>query len=245
MSRSNSKATNYTRIDPNLERAAFGTLGEAGRLYNYFKGTALPSLYTGISDVRRAGLEGIQGLAERGGAAVGGVVDEFGKVMSGHYLNPETNPFLNQIIDRSVSAAGRAPTVGAVGAGRVGSGAYANALADARVGAATDLNYSNYDRERNRMMSYLGMAPMVEELAYSPYMQQMSVGQAYEGDLSAQQQEELRQYLAPYEHLARYEDSLGVSPLNRNAFNRTRGESTSIDWGAMIGGLLSPSIGGG
>lgn len=245
MSKTNSHGSNQTVLNPAIQSAGGYTLGEAGRLYNQYQGQPLPSQYVGIDPSRRAGLQNVSQIAGQGGAVVPGVLDEYRKTIGGHYLDPSTNPYLDEIVRRSVSAAGAPVTSGVVGSGRLGSGVYANALADTRAATAANLYGANYQRERDLMAQYLGMAPQVEDLAYSPARQMMDVGSAYEADVAAQQDEALRQYLAPYEFLTRYEDSINANPLAGANRQNVRGESTAIDWGAMIGGILSPSVGGG
>lgn len=245
MSKSVSKGTTRAYMPRHLRRDSHFALKEARDLYTRREGQPLPSLYTGIDPTRQAGLEHIRGLAESGGAVVPGAIDEYNQTIGGNYLDPSTNPFLQETVDRSVSAAISPVLSGSVGAGRMGSGVFANAVTDAASATAANLYGENYQAERDRMASLIGMAPAMEGLAYAPGRELEYVGGAYEQDQMAQQAEDVRQYMWPYQQLAEYESSLGANPLNSKISTGGRSSTSQTDWGAIIGGILAPGMGGG
>lgn len=231
--------TTKNELNSRLRWDADYALAQGKGVYENLQSTPLPSQYVGIDPARQQGLQSIYGQAAGGSMVPQAFLPEYQKVMSGGYLDAASNPYLQDIVNRSVQAAGVAPTSGAVGGNRFGSGIYANALADARAATAANLYGSQYEAERQRMMQMAGMTPMAEGLQYADASRMMDVGRQYEADQAAQQAEELRQYMFPTQAADWYQNFIRGSPLMAQTKSETH---TPFDWGSAIAGMFQPSI---
>lgn len=241
MSQQRSRGSTQVTLDPHLMNASVGLLGQAQNLY--YRPEALPSLYTGINQIRQAGLAGVAGTALQGGAT-GPALAEYNKTLGGGYLDAGSNPYLQDIVRRATSEAMAGPLSGYNAAGRFGSGLMDQAVADAGTATAARLYGGQYEAERQRMAEMAGMAPMFNALSYDPSMQLMNVGSALEQDTQNQQAEQVRQYMWPYMQQQILQEQLAGSPLMGANRTTSRGSQMNIDWGSMIGGILSPSAPG-
>jgi len=231
-------SSNQTQIDPALKAEGRYALGEARGLYDNQQ--PLPSMYTPMSGQRQQALQGMQDIAGQrqvSDTAMG----EYQKTMSGGYLSPDSNPYLDDMVNRSVGASMGSQTSQYAGAGRFGSGAMANAQADAGQATAERIYYGNYNAERNRMQQMMGMSPMMEQLQYSPEMMMGRVGSEYERDELAQRMEAMRQYENPYAQLEQYQSFLTSNPLMGSSFGMQQG-SSPMDWGSAIVGITGAAI---
>lgn len=236
------------RINSQLAEQGRFALDESRRLYDSRAGSAVPSLYTGISNDRQAALDQISALARGGaGAAIANpALAEYQKTMGGGYLNE--NPYLDEIVARSVSAAGAAPASQFVGSGRFGSGVMANAVQDAMQSTAANLYGQNYQMERDRMMGMLDRAGQVNDLQYLDADRLAGVGYAMEEDQARLAAEDMRQYDAEIDHLRKFLQLMQGNPLMGEQTMSTQG--TTLDYGAMaaggaklLGGLGGPAKG--
>ena len=233
-----------TTINPLLAQQGRFALDEARRLYDERIGQPLPSLYTGMSDQRQEALGQIADLA-RGGAIrnlVQPEIDYHAKVMSGHYLDPDTNPYLGKIVSDAVGAAGSAPISSAVSGGRFGSGVMANAMADRMQSTAAQLYGQNYQQERDRMNAMLGRGQQLGEGLYADAQRLGAVGSAYEEDQMRQAAEQMRQYQADEQRLNSFLAMMNQNPLT--AERSVSSNSTTLDYGAMAAGGAKMMMGG-
>ncbi len=232
-----------TRINRDLRSHSKFALGEARGLYE--DATPLPSMYTPMSDQRQAALSQIAKTAQAGGAAKTGL-DEWNKVMSGAYLDPDSNPWMQEIVDRSVGSAMGAPQSGFAAGGRFGSGAMANAMADAGQETAARLWGGNYNMERQNMMAALGQTGSMQNLQYADPLMLGKVGMEYEQDVANQQAEALRQHQYPYAKLEQFQSYLTGNPLMGES-STTTSSVQPFQWGQAliggIGGLMNPMKG--
>lgn len=200
-----------TRINPLLREQGEFAVQQARSFYDQMVGNR-PSTYVGISPERQQALDMVLAQARGGGSGVAQTaLDEYNKTMSGQYLND--NPYLDQIVNRSVSAAGAAPISQAMMAGRFGGGTMANAMADAMQSTAANLYGQNYQQERDRMMAMLDRSGQVDDLQYADAQKIGQVGQQFEQDQSAQVQEQLNQYNADAQTLQTFLSLLQGNPL--------------------------------
>lgn len=236
-----SKSKSKTRVDlnPLIEEQSEYTLGEARGLYD--RTDPLPSTYVGISDPRRQALDQMLSMAQGGTAVPQNVLNEYNKTMSGGYLDTGSNPYLQDIVQRSVGAAMSAPGSSAMQQGRFGSGVMANAMADAGQETASRLYGAQYEAERARMNQALQLAPQMNELQYADQMQQGFVGQQLEADQAAQQSEDVRQHLWPMEKLAAFQSLVAGNPLMAET-TTTATTKQGFDWGSAIGGIAGGAM---
>lgn len=233
------KSKQKVQINPLLAKQGGFALDEARRLYDQRANSPLPSMYTGISPERQQALDQILATARGGQASALNDLEraEFQKVMSGGYLDAESNPYLAEIVRRSTSAAGAAPVSQFASAGRFGSGVMANAMQDAMQSTAAQLYGQNYQAERDRMMSMLGRGADVSRGAYDDAMQIANVGAQFEEDQLRRQAEAMRQYDSPVTELERFLALQRGNPLMGE--KTMSGKTTGLDYGAMAAGGLS------
>jgi hypothetical protein len=234
-----------TTINPLLAQQGGYALSEARELYD--DPTPLPSGYVPISPDRMSALEQVKGIAQKG-AVSGTALAEWQKVMHGGYLDPSSNPHLQEVVNRSVSSATSAPVSQYATSGRFGSGAMANAAQDAGQATAARIYSANYMNERAHMMGAIGQVGTMQNLQYQDPMMIGRVGMEYEQDEANKRAEEMRQYIHPYAKLDQYLSQLTGNPLMAENTQKVVSKQP-FQWGQAliggIGGLLSPpSIGG-
>lgn len=232
-----------TRINRDLRKQGEFALGEARNLYDNQQ--PLPSMYTPMSQQRQEALSRISKLSQEGDISGKGIA-EWQKVMGGDYLDPDSNPWMQEVVDRSVSSSMSGPQSGFAQGGRFGSGAMANAQADAGQATAARMWGGNYQAERQNMMAALGQTGQMQQLQYADPMMQGKVGMEYERDTAAQQAEAMRQYQNPYAQLEQFQSFQTGNPL----MAESRSESVAkqpFQWGQAllggIGGLFNPMKG--
>lgn len=227
-------STSKTRINPLLADQGEFAVSEARDIYDAMRGNR-PSTYVGISPERQESLNMILAQARGGGSGVAGTaLDEYNKTMSGEYLN--NNPYLDEIVRRSVDAAGGSQISQFASAGRFGGGTMANAMADAMQSTASNLYGQNYQQERDRMMSMLDRSAQVDDLQYQDAQRISGVGQQFEQDQVAQVQEALNQYNADAQTLQSFLGLLTGNPLMGEV--TTTMKSSSMDPMAIASGVM-------
>lgn len=246
------KTNQKTRLAQPLRGAAAEGLQGAQNLYNDPNMQNLPGGYVPMSDQRQQAYQNMQGPYDMGQMGQQGM-DEWSNTMSGQYLDVGANPYMQDIVQRSVGAAMNPIKGQFAGGGRYGSGAFANAAMDTGTATASRLYGDQYQRERQNMMSALGQTGQMQQLSerlLNPQIEEARrleyTGQQYEADQANQLQEENRQFMWPYMQQQIYESSLAGSPLRQEGDAKSKTVSKEpFDWGAMIGGMFSgPSIGG-
>lgn len=190
-------------------------------------------------------------------------------VMSGAFLSPQTNPFINNLFDSMADKVKAKVNSNVAGAGRYGSGAHTGMLTDSLGNLADKVYSDNYNRERAVMDAMAMKAPQLGEMDYSDIAKLQTVGQARE-ELSermladAMKRFEFEQR-RPYEKLREYQASVGgpfgtsqstISPLTKNPImgilggassgagiydmiNATGSANPYLMGGALLGGLGS------
>lgn len=240
------KAKSNVKINPLISEQGEFALGEARRLYDERSQSPLPSQYVGIGTDRQEALDRIAALARGGaGAAIANpAIAEYQKTLSGGYLN--SNPYLDEIVRRSVGAAGAAPVSQFATQGRMGSGVMANAMQDAMQQTASNIYGQNYQTERDRMMSMIDRGPALNEAQYADANRLGQVGMSYEQDQAQQNQETMRQYQAEIDRLREFLSMMQGNPLMGE---KTMSSNTlGLDYGAMAQGgaqLAASMFGGG
>jgi hypothetical protein len=199
--------------------AAKETIGGARDLYHDPSTRILP----GMNPYTTQGLERRAGIANSGNTLSGPIGDEARRVLNGEYLDASRNPNFQRTINAAMGAAsGRFAN-----SGRVGSGAYAGAVADSATGAAASM----YDSERQRQMQALSLSPQLLASQYVDSSQLEDVGRAYDEDA-------MNRFNWPYERLDRYTNS-----VNGSAFLQNPGQNTTtrrgFDYGSAAVGALN------
>jgi hypothetical protein len=237
------EAQSTTQISRQLREPSRYALGEARNLYDNQQ--PLPSTYTPMSGQREEALNSMYNTSRDSQIASSGI-GEWQKVMSGQYLDPSSNPWLEDVVNRSVSASQGSQVSQYAGAGRFGGGAMANAVQDAGQSTASRIYGQNYMNERNNMMSALGMTGNFQELQYADDRITGQIGLQYEQEDAERKQEEMRQYMNPYMQLQQYQGFLTSNPLMGESVTDSV-QKQPFQWGQAlmggIGGLLNPMKG--
>ena len=125
--------------------------------------------------------------------------DVVGRTARGDYLDPGSNPYLAQTYQRALEQSLPSITSGSISAGRYGSGTAGMLSNDLQSRLANDIYGGNYQRERDRQMSAVSMAPgmsAADQLAlYGVGAQRQGQKQAELGGQMAQFSE---QQMAPW-----------------------------------------------
>tara|TARA_R110002074_G_scaffold1266_3_gene7647 strand:+ start:5264 stop:5983 length:720 start_codon:yes stop_codon:yes gene_type:complete len=226
------ESKSQTKINSLLGEQGEFAVDEARGIYDQMKGSR-PSTYVGISPERQQALDFITNMAQNGGTGVAGTaLDEYNKTMSGGYMN--ANPYLDDIVNRAVGAAAGSQTSGYAGGGRFGSGAMANAQADAMQQTASSLYGANYQQERDRMMGMLDRSGTIDDMQYQDARNLSAVGQQYETDQANQNQEAMNVYNQDAQTLSTFLSMLGQNPLMGEVTTTMSG--SSIDPMAIASG---------
>lgn len=108
--------------------------------------------------------------------AIGPAIAENNKTLSGAYLDPNSNPYLKEIANRLGGIAG-STSIGQFGSGRSDSGLSSYYAGKGGADAASELYFNNYNNERGRMSSAVGMSPSLEAGRFLAPQALISAGQ--------------------------------------------------------------------
>ena len=149
---------------------------EAQRLYN---DPTKPQYYPGqtFADPSQATLQGLAGAearAQQGNPLVGQAQGEIGKTLSGEYLRPDVNPYLQGVVESTKAAVLPGIDSRFIQAGRSGSGLHGRAVGEGLGSALGNLYNTMYQSERDRMTNAVAAAP---GLAQADYLDPMMLGQ--------------------------------------------------------------------
>jgi len=182
-------------------------------------------------------------------------------VMSGAFLNPATNPYVNNLFNTMADKVTTGVNSNVAQGGRYGSGAHTGVLADSLGDLSNKVYADNYNRERAVMDSMALKAPALGEMDYSDISKLQTVGGAREelsqrmlGDAMKRYEFEQRK---PYEKLREYQASVGgpfgtsqstITPMTKNPImGMLGGASTGAGIYEMLGatGSANPYLWGG
>jgi len=224
---------------------------EAERIYNdpsnpsYFPGQT----YANPDAATTSALSSIESRAMAGSPLMNQGSTELGKTLSGQYLNPNTNPGFQSVLD--TTKANTLPGIDSrfMGAGRSGSGLHGRAVGEGLGSAIGNLTYGNYNDERNRMSSALGMAPQYAQADYTDAAMLGQVGaareaQAQQGINEAMQRHDFNANL-PQSKLANYMQMIQGNYGGSNTSTGTQYMPGTNPWMQALGlGLQGASAAG-
>ena len=236
-------------VKPYYEEA----LGQAQQLYQSDVPQYFPqATYTPFSGQTEAALQLQEQRALAGSPLLGSSQQEIQNILSGQYLNPATNPYLQQTFQR---AAGDVQSqLGSMFAkgGRYGSAAMAETAGRTMGDIASQIYGSAYNQERARQLQAAQLAPQMAQQDYADIAQLAQVGQAREGLQEAALADAMQRFQfeqqKPYTKLREYLASIGAptsqqtvsqQPIYRNLGANLLGGALG---GAQLGSLaqLSP-----
>lgn len=138
-------------------------------------------LYNGgapqISPYEQHGYDMLASTVGAGATALDPAIAENNKTLHGDYLNPDTNPYIKEIADRMGGVAAATSNASFGGAGRTGSGLAGYYSGKGAAEATGEVYNNNYQNERGRMSSAVGMAPSLESARYLGPQALISAGQ--------------------------------------------------------------------
>lgn len=153
-------------------------------IQNWYEQNQTPSANTA------AGYEAARQRALQGSQFDPAANQTYKDTLSGRYLDPATNPYLQSTYDQAARNVGNSVNSQFAASGRYGSGAHAGVLAQGFGNLATDIYGGNYQQERARQMQALGMLPQFNSRDYQNLSALTGANQA------------ISDY--PYQQLARY-----------------------------------------
>lgn len=178
--------------------------------------------YTPYSEDRFADLTGTQqtGLDMITDRATGGdpTMDQAQLTMQDTLAGGNTNPFLDQMVQRAQDSVRSNGLTGAVNSGSFGNSGLEEVTNRGLGDVATQMYGGAYDADRNRQMQALSLAPTYGNQAYQDASQLMKAGQmeqdqAQQGmDFDYQQFQEEQNL--PYKQMSAYQGLLGSTGAN-------------------------------
>lgn len=217
---------------------------EYQRLYN----SAQPNFYPGQTyanpdPATTAALNATENRAVTGNPLVPQAQGEMSKILSGAYLDPNTNPGFQSMLD--TVKANTLPSIDSqfISTGRTGSGLHGRAIGEGLGSAIGNLTYQNYGAERNNMIGAMNAAPTLAQADYADPQALAAVGAAREAQSQQGINEDIARYdygqTQPWEALARY-----MQGVSGNYGGTTTGVTTQYlpqqsTLGNVLGGLMS------
>ena len=225
-------------------------MGQARGTFNSGAGNEYFPFSTTVpfSNQTEGALDQIEGLAGQTPDFMNSANSELNKTISGDYLNPGSNPYLDgafnrgadQITDRVNSAAGLR--------GRVGSGAHQELLTKNLGELSNSLYGGNYQQERGRQQQGMFMAPTFDDARFSNAQRLGSVGASREAQAGNQLQDAMDRFQfgqnAPWDQLNNYNSIIqGFGNLGSTGTS-TQPSAKSGGFGGAASGALAGSGGG-
>jgi len=178
MSKGGGTKTEYVTSERTNEPAAFIKpfmefgADEARRLYESNLPEYFPqSTVVEFSPQTDVALRGIEERAAAGSPLADAAINTAQNTIAGNFLSG-SNPYL----EAALKPARDIVQSTFAGSGRLGSGANAEALAN----ATNQIAFQNYNAERARQQQALGMVPTLQDAAYDPFRRLAGVGAARE-----------------------------------------------------------------
>lgn len=181
--------------------------------------------YNGVAGNRAAGAIGAD-LINMGASGLEGY-GTLANTAAGGALN--ANPYQSQIVQQAVQAA-RVPIDSSfAGSGRLGSGAYANAMADSANRIGAQIGYQGYDAERQRQLA------AAQQLGQND-MSAMGLGGQLAGQAAGFDQQNVANMLGGGQLTEGYQNQVLQDQINRWNYAQNREKSILSDYMGMVQG---------
>ena len=214
--------------------------------------------YVGFAPETETALNLATARATAGNPLLNQAQTEASKILSGDYLSPTTNPFTTALFNQMADDVTSKVQSQFSKAGRLGSGANQEILADSLGRLANQVYGDQFDRERQIQAQTMTTAPGLGAMDYDDIARLQQVGTAKEGLEQAKLQDAIARFdyeqTKPFTKLNQYLGSLGASvPTNtlqtRPVFRNTGagllgGAMTGLDISGKIPGM-NPLLGAG
>jgi hypothetical protein len=208
--------------------------------------------YVPFSGQTEAAMQLQEQRALAGSPLLGSSQQEIQNILSGQYLDPATNPYLQQAYERAAGGVKSDIASQFAKAGRYGSGAMTETLGKSLGDIASQIYGGAYQQERARQLQAAQLAPQLAQQDYADISRLAQVGQSREGLQEAALADAMQRFQfeqqKPYTKLREYLASIGApaaqqtvsaQPIYRNLGANLLGGATS---GAYLGSLV-PGIG--
>jgi hypothetical protein len=129
-----------------------------------------------FSPLETEGYDLLSNIIDADNGAIQPAIDENNKTLSGAYLDPKSNPYITEIANR-LGGIASGTSIGQFGSGRSDSGLSSYYAGKGGADAASELYFNNYNNERSRMGSAVGMAPSLEQGRFLAPQALISAGQ--------------------------------------------------------------------
>jgi hypothetical protein len=226
-------------------------INAAQDLYEYQN---LPSFfpnntYVDFSPETSTALQLASARAVQGNPLLGSSQAEINKVLSGDYLNPSSNPYSKALFNQMAGDVTSQVQSQFSKAGRLGSSANQETLANSLGQLANQVYGNQYDRERQNQVAATQIAPQLGEMDYNDIARLQAVGQEKEALQMAQLQDAIARYdysqQQPYTKLNQYLASLGAAVPSTTLTTQPvfRNTGAGLLGGAMQGYNLGNNFG--
>tara|TARA_R110002020_G_scaffold352138_1_gene565265 strand:+ start:383 stop:1195 length:813 start_codon:yes stop_codon:yes gene_type:complete len=239
--------TQVPYLEKGFERAE-SLYNQAGP--NYYPGQT----YVDFSPQTSLALGAAELRALKGSPLMAQAQGELLKQAQGQYLSPTSNPFLKGLYDQMAGDVTAGVQSQFTSAGRLGSGANQEVLADSLGKLANQVYAPQYQQERQNMQNVLFQAPGIAESDYNDISKLRAIGaerEALQQNVLADAMNRFQyQQMLPYEKLRNYQAATGgsygqtstqIQPLTRNVGAGLLGGALG---GAELAGMI-PGLGGG
>lgn len=206
--------------------------------------------YTGFAPQTETALQLAQARAIGGNPLLGSAQTEVNNILSGNYLSPTSNPFLqgvaNQVADNVTSQVQSQFSR----AGRLGSGANQEILAKQLADSQNRLFADNFAAERQRQFDAVQLAPQLAQADYDDISRLGQVGAAREDLEMAKLQDAIGRFdfeqQRPFLKLREYLGTLGANVPTTSVSTQPvfRNTGAGLLGGAMQGAKLAGMVPG-
>ena len=257
MSKGAGEAKTVSNVTPWETQVPYLTKGfeRAESLYNQSGPSYYPGkTYVDFSPQTTTALNAAETRAKAGSPLMAQAQSELLKQAKGDYLSPTSNPFLKDLYNQMAGDVTAGVQSQFTKAGRLGSGANQDVLADSLGDLATKVYAPNYQAERANMQNVLFQAPGIAESDYNDISKLRAIGAEREGLQQNVLADAMNRYqyqqMLPHEKLRNYQAATGgsygqtatkIQPLTRNVGAGLLGGALG---GAELAGMI-PGLGGG
>ena len=206
--------------------------------------------YTGFSPETSTALDLTTLRALSGNPLLNQSQTQASNILAGNYLTPGSNPYSKALFDQMAGDVTSKVNSQFTKAGRFGSGANQEVLADSLGQLANQVYGDQYNRERALQAQTMMTAPQLGEMDYNDIARLQAVGAEKEGLEDAKLQDAIARFdyeqQKPYLKLNQYLGALGanvpMTTVQTQPVFRNRG--AGLLGGAMAGADLAGQIGG-
>ena len=173
---------------------------------------------------------------------------EAGNILSGNYLDPNSNPYSQALFNQMSGDVASKVNSQFTRAGRFGSGANQEILADSLGNLANQVYGDQYNRERQNMVNATQIAPQLGEMDYNDIQRLNQVGDTREGIEQVKLQDAISRFdyeqQKPYLKLNQYLGALGANVPQNTVSTQPyfRNTGAGLLGGAMAGSQIAGAM---